>query len=54
MRRIKASVNIKLPKQTVISRSEKPSEFKGIPKKYKYKVLEDGVLENYYESKLHM
>ena len=54
MRRIKASVNIKLPKQTVISRSEKPSEFKGVPKKYKFKVLEDGVLENYYESKMHM
>ena len=54
MRRIKASVNIKLPKRTVISRSEKPSEFIGIHKKYKYLILEDGILENYYESKLHM
>jgi len=54
MRRIKASVNIKLPKRTVINRADKPSEFKGVNRKYKYKVLEDGILENYYESKLHM
>ena len=54
MRRIKASVNIKLPKRTVISRADKPSEFIGVPKKYKYLVIEDGILENYYESKLHM
>jgi|TARA_R110000764_G_scaffold38132_1_gene84440 hypothetical protein len=54
MRRIKASVNIKLPKRTVISRTEKPSEFIGVSKKYKYLILEDGILENYYESKLHM
>ena len=54
MRRIKSTVNIKLPKRTVISRDSKPSEFIGVPKKYKYLVLENGVLENYYESKLHM
>ena len=54
MRSIKADVVIKLPKREVILRSEKPSEFKGVSKKYKFKVLEDGVLENYYESKMHM
>jgi hypothetical protein len=45
---------IQLPKREVILRTEQPKEFKGVPKKYKYKVLEDGVLENYYESKMHM
>ena len=54
MSRIKLDVIINLPKREVILRSEKPSEFKGVPKKYKFKVLEDGVLENYYESKMHM
>ena len=54
MRRIKASVKIQLPKTEVISRDEKPSEFKGVPKKYKYLLLEDGLVEGYYESKLHM
>tara|TARA_R110000765_G_scaffold168999_1_gene274008 strand:- start:209 stop:397 length:189 start_codon:yes stop_codon:yes gene_type:complete len=54
MRRIKADVLIKLPKRVVIFRSENPKEFKGVNKKYLYKVLEDGVLENYYVSKLHM
>lgn len=54
MRRIKASVNIKLSKRTIVSRSEKPSEFIGVPKKYKYLLLEDGKVEGYYESKLHM
>ena len=51
---IKLDVIIDLPKREVISRTDKPSEFKGVPKKYIYKVLEDGVLENYYESKMHM
>ena len=54
MRLIKSTVNIKLPKRTVISRSEKPGKFKGVHKKYKYLVIEDGILENYYESKLQM
>jgi len=54
MSRIKLDVIIDLPKREVILRSENPSEFKGVPKKYKFKVLEDGVLENYYESKIHM
>lgn len=54
MKRIQATVKLQLPKRVVISRSEKPSEFIGIPKKYKYLILEDGILENYYESKLHM
>ena len=51
---IKLDVIIDLPKREVILRTDKPSEFKGVPKKYRYKVLEDGVLENYYESKMHM
>ena len=48
------TVSIKLPQREVISRNEQPNEFKGVPKKYKYKVLEDGVLENYYVSKFEM
>ena len=51
---LKVDVIIDLPKREVILRTDKPSEFKGVPKKYRYKVLEDGVLENYYESKMHM
>lgn len=54
MRRIKADINFQLPKREVILRSENPSEFKGVPKKYKFKVIEGGVLEGYYESKMHM
>ena len=54
MRTIKADAIIELPKREVILRSENPGQFKGIPKKYKFKVLENGVLENYYESKMHM
>jgi len=48
------TVNIQLPKREVILRSENPLAFKGVHKKYKYKVLEDGVLENYYVSKFEM
>lgn len=54
MRRIKATVKIELPKQEVFNRKDEPKMFKGVPRKYKYLIMEDGKVEGYYESKLHM
>lgn len=54
MRTIKASVKIQLPKTEIINRKDKPSKFKGVPRKYKYLLIEDGTVEGYYESKLHI
>ena len=54
MRRIKATVKIELPKQEVFNRGDNSKMFKGVPRKYKYLIMEDGKIEGYYESKMHM
>ena len=54
MRRIKATVKIDLPKQEVFNRKDNSKMFKGVPRKYKYLIMENGKIEGYYESKLHM
>lgn len=54
MRRIKATVKIDLPKQEVFNRKDNSKMFKGVSRKYKYLIMENGKIEGYYESKLHM
>ena len=54
MRLIKATVKIELPKREVLNRVSSPNLFKGVHKKYKYLIIENGKTEGYYESKIHM